>query len=276
MKKTFKTLALLTLGVVMLMTACDRDNGTDNPSGGTTPMPLDKTLTFMVDGVNFKMVLVEAGTFTMGANEGDTEAYDKELPRHEVSLTQDYYIAETEVTQELYTAVMGSNPSYFTEGSNLPVERVSHNDAQLFCISLSSLTGRNFTLPTEAQWEYAARGGHKAPASTTLYAGSNDVDAVAWHDDISGKKTHPVAFKASNALGLYDMSGNVWEWCLDWYSDYGNGAETNPQGPASGSSRVSRGGSCFNVAKSCRVSHRNSDNPTHSDKNLGFRIVMLP
>lgn len=264
MKKTIKTLALVLLGAALLMTSCGKDDNN-----------VDETLTLTAGGVSFKMVLVKAGTFSMGANEGDADADGGEL-RHEVTLTRDYYIAQTEVTQELYMAVVGSNPSFFDADSSLPVERVSYLDALAFCESVSSLTGRTFTLPTEAQWEYAARGGHKASSTPTLYAGSDDIDEVAWYTDNSDGKSHPVASKAPNALGLYDMSGNVWEWCLDWKGGYGSGAQTDPQGPATGSHRMFRGGGWYNPARLCRVSHRDGYIPQFSNECLGFRVVMLP
>ena len=175
---------------------------------------------FTVNGVSFTMVKVDGGTFTMGATpEQGSDAYGDQKPAHQVKLS-DYYIGETEVTQELWQAVMGSNPSNF-KGSNLPVEEVSWND------------GQKFRLPTEAEWEYAARGGAKSRGYK--YSGSNNIGDVAWYIDNSGFKTHSVKTKSPNELGLYDMSGNVWEWCQDWYDSYGSSAQTNPTGASSGS-----------------------------------------
>ena len=166
---------------------------------------------FMVNGVSFEMVRVEGGTFHMGAtSEQKDEAWDREKPVHSVTLSS-YYIGKTEVTQALWQAVMGSNPSNF-KGSNLPVECVCWNDCQEFIQKLNSLTGRNFRLPTEAEWEFACRGGNNSRGYK--YSGSNNLGSVAWYDDNSGGQTHPVATKAPNELGIYDMSGNVWEWCL--------------------------------------------------------------
>jgi len=227
---------------------------------------------FTVGNVTFKMVWVEGGTFTMGCTpeQGD-DCWSVESPAHSVTL-DGYYIGETEVTQALWTAVMGSNPSYH-KGNNLPVEQVSWVDAQDFIKRLSQLTGCTFSLPTEAEWEYAARGGSKSRGYK--YAGSNGIDAVAWYTDNSGSSTHPLAQKAANELGLYDMSGNVWEWCSDWYGGYSSGAQRNPTGPGSGSSRVLRGGSWFNYAWYCRVSYRYRSNPADRGY-FGFRLVFRP
>ena len=229
--------------------------------------------TFTVKGVSFTMVGVKGGTFTMGAtSEQGSDAYDREKPTHQVTLS-DYMIGETEVTQELWKAVMGSNPSYFS-GMNLPVEGVSWNDCQTFITKLNQLTGKNFRLPTEAEWEYAARGGQKSRGYK--YAGSNTLSDVAWYTDNSGSKTHPVKQKQANELGLYDMTGNVWEWCQDWYGSYSSNAQTNPTGPSSGSDRVFRGGSWYYSASYCRVAYRDYDSPGYRDYNLGFRVVLLP
>ena len=227
---------------------------------------------FDVKGVQFKMVYVEGGTFMMGATvEQGSEAYDREKPAHQVTLS-DYYIGETVVTQELWMAVMGYNSSYW-QGDNLPVEQVSWDDAQAFIKKLNSIIGCTFRLPTEAEWEYAARGGKKSKGYK--YSGSNDIDEVAWYGDI-GDKTHPVKEKKANELGLYDLSGNVWEWCQNWYGGYGEESQKNPQGPSSGSDRVGRGGSWRNVARSCRVSYRTSNIPSFYINRLGFRLALTP
>ena len=194
---------------------------------------------FMVNGVSFEMVRVEGGTFRMGAtSEQEDEADDDEKLVHSVTLSS-YYIGKTEVTQALWQAVMGSNPSHF-KGADLPVEFVTWNECQEFIQKLNRLTGSNFRLPTEAEWEFACRGGNNSRGHK--YSGSNDIDNVAWYWDNSGRKTHPVATKAPNELGIYDMSGNVWEWCADWYGGYSSSAQTNPKGPYGGSGRVYRGG----------------------------------
>lgn len=225
--------------------------------------------TFTVNGVKFTMVPVEGGTFTMGVtSEQGGYAGDK---AHQVTLS-DYYIGQTEVTQALWKAVMGSNPSNFA-GDNLPVENVSWNDCQVFIQKLNQLTGKQFRLPTEAEWEYAARGGRKSRGYK--YAGGNDIGSVAWYDVNSGTGTHPVhpvAAKQANELGIYDMSGNVWEWCRDWYGDYQSSSQSDPQGPSSGSIRVNRGGSCYCNAVDCRVSYRNCLTPDILFSDLGLRL----
>lgn len=221
-----------------------------------------------VKGVEYPMVFVEEGTFKMGSD--DSEAYSWEKPVHQVTLNS-YCIGKYEVTQELWVAVMGSNPSNF-KGARRPVEQVSWDDCQEFIRKLNSLTGKNFKLPTEAQWEYAARGGKKS--SGYKYSGSNTIGDVAWYTDNSGKKTHDVGTKIPNELGLYDMAGNVWEWCSDWYGDYSSSSQTNPSGSSSGSYRVSRGG-CWNcVPGSCRLSDRSSYSPDDSFDILGFRLCL--
>ena len=228
--------------------------------------------TITIKGVQFKMVRVEGGTFQMGAtSEQGSDAYDNEYPVHSVTLS-DYYIGQTEVTQELWEAVMGDNPSYFTGDNQRPVERVSWDDCQEFIKKLNRLTGKNFRLPTEAEWEYAARGGNKSKGYK--YSGSNDADAVAWYYDNSGSKTHPVATKQSNELGLYDMSGNVWEWCQDCYGKYSSHSQSNPKGANTGSIRVLRGGSWFFKARSARVSNRFSFTPDYRNSNDGLRLVL--
>ena len=228
--------------------------------------------TFTVNGVTFNMVAVEGGTFTMGATaeQGD-DAYEDEQPAHQVTLSS-YCIGETEVTQALWEAVMGSNPSYFTGDLNRPVECVSWNNCQIFISKLNELTGKTFRLPTEAEWEYAARGGNHSQGYK--YAGSNDVYEVAWCSGSSNSKTHPVATKAPNELGLYDMSGNVWEWVQDWYGRHSSESQTNPTGPESGSVRVDRGGGWGSNASRCRVSHRSNYNPTYSTSDLGLRLAL--
>ncbi len=227
--------------------------------------------TFSVNGVSFEMVRVEGGTFTMGATaEQGSDAYFFEKPTHQVTLSS-YSIGKTEVTQELWQAVMGSNPSNF-KGSNLPVELVTWEDCQTFIRKLNALTGKNFRLPTEAEWEYAARGGDKSRGYK--YSGSNTLSNVAWYDDNSSSTTHPVATKAPNELGIYDMSGNVWEWCSDWYDHYSSSSQYNPTGANSGSGRVFRGGSWIINARYCRVSYRDSDLPTFRGYVLGLRLAL--
>jgi len=217
------------------------------------------------------LVFVEGGTFTMGAtSEQGSEVWDDEKPAHKVTVS-DFYIGKHEVTQAQWKAVMGSNPSHF-KGDNLPVDSVSWDDCREFIRKLNERTGLRFRLPTEAEWEYAARGGNQS--RRYKYSGSDDLGSVAWYGGNSGNKTHPVGQKRANELGLYDMSGNVGEWCLDWKRDYSSFSQTNPMGPVSGAYRVRRGGSWYGYARRCRVSDRGVCPPTLRLSTLGLRLVL--
>ena len=222
-------------------------------------------------GISIDMVRVEAGTFTMGATAEMKNTEDSEKPTHRVTLTNDYYIGKYEVTQALWQAVMGDDPSYF-KGDNLPVEAVTWDDCQEFIGKLNRITGKTFRLPTEAEWEYAARGGNKSRGYQ--YSGSNNLLDVAWFWDNSGHKLHAVGTKQPNELGIYDMSGNVWEWCQDWYETYSSSSQVNPTGANSGSCRVVRGVSWYNNARNCRLSLRGSNTPDFRSSNLGLRLVL--
>ncbi len=223
-----------------------------------------------VGNASYRMINVYGGTFTMGATSEMTDPADKEKPTHQVTLSS-YYIGETEVTQALWKAVMGYNPSEF-KGDNLPVECVSWDDCQEFIRKLNAATGRRFRLPTEAEWEFAARGGNQS--RRTQYSGSSNIDDVAWYDGNSGNSTHPVKTKRPNELGLYDMSGNVYEWCEDWYGSYTSYSQTNTTGPNSGSYRVFRGGSWGIFAYYCRSSRRGNRTPGDRFNRLGFRLAL--
>ncbi|MCI7700579.1 MAG: SUMF1/EgtB/PvdO family nonheme iron enzyme [Candidatus Onthomorpha sp.] len=232
--------------------------------------------TFTVKGVEFKMIKVEGGTFSMGAtSEQSSDAHDNEKPVHSVTLS-DYYMGETEVTQELWEAVMGSNPSKFKGNNQRPVESVSRNDCQEFIRKLNQLTGKKFRLPTEAEWEYAARGGKYSKDYVYKYSGSNNPDEVAWYDSNSGNKTHPVKTKKANKLGLYDMSGNVWEDCNDRYDVdyYQSSPQTNPKGPAKGEYCVSRGGSWSRSVMDARVSCRCYGDLDSRSLYVGLRLAL--
>ena len=211
------------------------------------------------------MVYVSGGTFIMGGDDSSDQ-----MPTHSVTLSS-YYICKYEVTQALWRAVMGSNPSNF-KGNNLPVENVSWYDCQTFIKRLNSYTGRDFRLPTEAEWEFAARGGNYS--RHYKYSGSNNLDDVAWYIDNSNKRPHPVGTKQPNELGLYDMSGNVGEWCSDWDGSYSSYSQTNPTGPNSGSFRVHRGGFWRYNARYCRTPERNSKTPDYCVNYLGLRLVL--
>ncbi len=223
-----------------------------------------------LDDIMRNMVYVEGGTFTMGATSEQQNPYDDEKPTHRVSLSS-FYIGKYEVTQALWKAVMGSNPSRF-EGDNLPVENVSWNDCQTFLRKLNAMTGKNFRLPTEAEWEFAARGGNRSRGYQ--YSGSNVLSHVAWYDDNSGSKTHNVGTKAPNELGIYDMSGNVREWCQDWKGSYSSSAQTNPKDPSSGSYRVIRCGGWGSSARFCRVAFRGYDSPDGRSFYVGLRLAL--
>ena len=219
------------------------------------------------------MVSVEGGTYTMGATaEQGSDAEADEKPAHKVTLSS-FFIGKYEVTQEEWETVMGSNPSN-SKGAKRPVECVSWDDCQEFIRKLNALTGKQFRLPTEAEWEYAARGGDRSRGYK--YSGSDNIGSVAWLYDNSGNTTHPVGQKQANELGLYDMSGNVWEWCQDRYGEnyYGSSPSQNPKGPSTGSDRVNRGGCCSNYAGYCRVSYRASVVPFFRNFNLGLRLAL--
>ena len=232
--------------------------------GNTISIPME-------NGVSIEMVKVEAGTFIMGATSEMQQPSDDEKTVHMVTLTRDYYMCKYEVTQALWQAVMGSNFSYF-KGDDLPVEQVSWNECQEFISKLNSITGRQFRLPTEAEWEYAARGGKKSCGYQ--YSGSSNVADVAWYDGNSGNQTHSVGMKQANELGIYDMSGNVYEWCQDRYGSYVSSFQTNPTGAVSGPFRVARGGSWSDKARSCRSSYRYICTPDSRDYSLGLRLVL--
>ena len=236
-------------------------------------------------GVNMKMIWVEGGDFLMGCTSeqgGDCGSNEQNVRRVTVD---GFYIGMLEVTQSQWEKVVGTSiyqqktkanySNTYGVGPDYPMYYVSWYEAMEFCRLLSNKTGRTYTLPTEAQWEYAARGGNKNEGAK--YAGSNMIDAVAWYTDNSGSSTHIVGSKRANALGIYDMSGNVWEWCKDWYaSSYVSYDTNNPVGPSSGSGRVARGGSWDSSASGCRVAYRSYNSPGGRSNTLGFRVVCLP
>ena len=241
-----------------------------------------QTETITVNGVSFTMVAVEGGTFMMGAtDEQGDDALSWDNPPHRVTLSN-YWIGQTEVTQALWQAVMGNNPSDTHINLDYPVINVSWYDCQEFIKKLNHMTGKYFRLPTEAEWEFAARGGNKSQGCK--YAGSNTIDDVAWYLVNAykvGKNSpdfgiHAVGTKAANKLGLYDMSGNVWEWCQDRYDDaYSSDDQRNPTGPASGTDRVRRGGAWSAHERCCRVSFRSNYNPDDAaDRSIGLRLAL--
>ena len=228
---------------------------------------LQSKLSFEVNGVSFNMMRVNRGSFMMGS----TEETCDERPVHEVTITKDYYIGETQVTQKLWESVMRNNPSCCI-GDDLPVETVSWEDCQDFIKKLNDITGKNFRLPTEAEWEFAARGGTKS--NGYRYSGSDKIDDVAWHCNNSEFRTHPVMTKKSNELGIYDMSGNVLEWCQDFYGFYADYKLTNPKGPDCGNCHVIRGGSVITHASHSTPSRRKPMNPVARLFDIGLRLVL--
>ena len=239
----------------------------------TTPSLTQTQKEQIIQNIMNNMIYVEGGTFMMGAtSEQGTDASDGEKPVHQVTLSS-FSIGRYEVTQEEWQAVMDSNPSEF-KGSKRPVESVSWDDCQEFIRKLNAVTGKHYRLPTEAEWEYAARGGNRSRGY--IYAGSNGLNSIAWYGGNSGHETHEVGGKQPNELGLYDMSGNVWEWCQDWYSSYSSSSQTNPTGPSSGARRVRRGGIWITAASAsfCRVSFRYWYAPGLRDNYLGFRLAL--
>lgn len=254
-------------------TSKNRKAKTERTTQSTKSKTVSGNQSFTVNGVSFTMVSVQGGAFTMGAtSEQGSDASDDEKPAHKVTVSS-FSIGQTEVTQELWQAVMGTNPSEF-KGAKRPVEKVSWDDCQEFIRKLNAKTGKNFRLPTEAEWEYAARGGSKSQGYK--YSGSNSLSDVAWYDKNSYDKgknspdygTHTVATKSPNELGIYDMSGNVWEWCQDrWYNYDGSATEYS-------SSRVVRGGSWYSFAGACRLAHRGGSLPDGRGCDLGLRLAL--
>ena len=225
-------------------------------------------------GTGIEMVLIPPGTYTMGCSASNAYSCYSDETQHQVTLTNAFYLSRTEVTQAQWVAKMGSNPSYFTGDTSRPVEQVSWNDIQPFC------TNNGLRLPTEAEWEYAYRAGtttafHGMPGYLNGTNDDNQLGTIAWFSSNSGNQTRPVAGKAANGFGLYDMSGNVWEWCQDWYGTYASGAQTNPTGPGGGSYRVLRGGSWDTYSSLCRASYR-FNSPDYRYSSFGFRVARTP
>jgi len=253
--------AIVLLSIVGLQTL--------NSENYNKEIPMTTTVETFID-IDIPMVYVEGGVFVMGCTTEQGDAcLDEEKPAHQVTVGS-FYIGKYVVTQELWNTVMDNNPSYF-KGEDLPVESVNWYDVQEFIQKLNILTGKQYRLPTEAEWEYACRGG----IYTAHYksSGGNTANDVAWYSENSDGTTHPVGTKPPNELGLYDMNGNVYEWCRDWYDVYDSDEQTNPQGPSSGSERVFRGGSWDCTLKCVRVSRRNHHTPDHHASNRGLRLA---
>jgi formylglycine-generating enzyme required for sulfatase activity len=246
------------------------------PSPSPSPRPQPSASSEYLDldcgsGVTMRLKLIPAGPFTMGSPTSESGRGNDET-QHSVTISQPFYMGVYEVTQAQWQAVMGSNPSHFTGDLNRPVEQVSWNDCQAFCQKVSAKTGKTVRLPTEAEWEYACRAG-----STGRYSFGDSDSALgnyAWYYDNSGNTTHPVGQKQPNAWGLYDMHGNVWEWCQDWYGPYSSGSVTDPSGPGSGEYRVLRGGSWYYIPPFCRAAVRRRLTPDNRWNNSGVRVVV--
>ena len=272
------TLAMLSL---IILSSCNE------PIDGDEPQPNEKfeTLNIEVKGVTFKMAPVEGGTFVMGAQNTnpsganyDAEATENETPAHNVTLSN-YYIGEHEVSQALWLAVMESWPytppsSVGGQGTNHPAYYVNYDDCMAFIKKLNELTGYQFSLPTEAQWEYAAKGGKKS--NQFKYSGGNTADQVAWFRENCLTACNASGSKQANELGVYDMSGNVNEWCSDYYAVYSSESSTNPKGPSTGETRVVRGGSKMDIQSSLRCTHRKNFQPSTRNDFTGFRLVLIP
>lgn len=256
-------------GVTYVLTLM-RPNIQANHQQEQAPVSTNAVKIRIKDDISIEMVKVEAGSFVMGAIAGD-EMFEEEKPAHKVTLEYDYYIGKYEVTQALWKAVMGDNPSNF-KGDRLPVENVSWEDCQIFIRKLNKMTKKHFALPTEAQWEFAARGGNYSKGY--LYSGSDVPFNVAWYKDNAMNMTQPVGTKRPNELGIYDMSGNVLEWCQDQWDKYSEESQINPLGPMHGDFRVVRGGGWANEMKFCRSSYRGNWAPNKRHKLVGFRLKM--
>ncbi|MGM9868271.1 MAG: SUMF1/EgtB/PvdO family nonheme iron enzyme [Sodaliphilus sp.] len=267
--------------IIFFSTRSSGGSETTEDTAEVVTSPTDIGTLYTIGDVAFEMVNVEGGTFTMGATaEQGSDAEDDEKPAHQVTLSS-YMIGKTEVTQALWEAVMGKSVSQIASengwetygvGSNYPMYDISWDDCQTFIRKLNALTGKNFRLPTEAEWEFAARGGNNSRGYK--YSGSNTLSNVAWYDDTSDGTTHPVGSKSPNELGIYDMSGNVWEWCSDWFGDYSSSSQSNPTGPNGGSIRVDRGGGWNGNAGGCRVSFRYGSTPSRRNYYHGLRLAL--
>jgi formylglycine-generating enzyme required for sulfatase activity len=256
--------------------------GVADPNSATTTVSVTADMTVTANferdevEVDIEMVFVQGGTFFMGCTpEQGTACLPDESPAHEVTLSS-FFIGKYPVTQVQWFAVMSNNPSSHRGDLSRPVEHVSWYDVHTFITALNSLTGRTYRLPTEAEWEFAARGGTNT--RWHIYSGSDDINEVAWYNFNSSSRTHPVGTKAPNELGIYDMSGNVREWVWDWFGSYTAEAKTNPNptGPFSGSPRVIRGGSWDGGARDCRVSYRSNGTPDFRNSGIGFRLALSP
>ena len=271
MKKVL--LSILLLSVVLSMNAQNSSvalsQGGQESKANSTPKQLPPALQELIEN----MVYVEGGTFTMGDKSLlNEDQLGREKPEHQVTLSP-FFICRYEVTQEVWEAVMGNSFSP-VKGAKLPVNNICWDECQEFVVKLIFMTGINFRLPTEAEWEFAARGGNKS--LHTKYSGSNTIDDVAWYQYNSGNRLHPVGKKSPNELGLYDMTGNVSEWCYDYYGRYDSSAQTNPKGVSNSAENVVRGGSIAQIPMGCHVTYRLGIIPAQRSTTLGFRLAATP
>lgn len=272
--RTLATTVVLSSLVLNVVVAEPAKAGAENPAAAKGLPPANRT----IPDLNLELIWIEPGSFTMGSPTEEPERNKAEGPRMNVTLTKGFWLGKTEVTQQQYELVHGTNPSHFVEaGTNAPVERVSWNDAVAWCAKLTERersagrlpAGFVYTLPTEAEWEYAHRSG-----TTGSYP--REPATAAWYEQNSGGTTHEVALKQPNAWGLYDMGGNVLEWCYDWFGDYRGGAVTDPKGPATGYFRMARGGSWRMSAIVGRSAARAGGSADRRDYTLGFRLALCP
>ncbi|MDB4663166.1 formylglycine-generating enzyme family protein [bacterium] len=273
----------LAILVSMMLAGCGEETSvaptpTEEPSKEVSVAPTTTEEPITIPGLNLEMMPIPAGTFLMGSP-NDEEGRDNDEGLHTVTITKPFWLGKTEVTQALWKAVMGNNPSRFM-GDDLPVEKVSWTDAVAFCEKLNEMkrdtlpAGYHYTLPMEAQWEYACRAGTITQFSYGNDTGYSQLGSYVWCGDNSSSGTHPVGEKLPNDWGLYDMHGNVWEWCLDWYGEYPGGSITDPQDPQSGTYRVLRGGGWGSHARFCRSALRNGYGPGDTSRDLGFRVAL--
>jgi formylglycine-generating enzyme required for sulfatase activity len=267
---------VLLLGIIGINSLSNNNstvgNATNRPANSASNKPAAKTSTTPAfkNSIGMEFVLIPSGTFMMGSPTSEKDRDDDET-QHQVTISKSFYLGKYEVTQAEWEKVMGSNPSYFKGCPRCPVENVSWEDVQDFIRKLNTKGEGRYRLPTEAEWEYAARAG-----STARYSygdGEGSLGNYAWYSANSGSKTHEVGTKQPNEWGLYDMHGNVWEWCGDWYGAYSSSAQIDPTGATSGSYRVIRGGSWNYVAVNLRSANRYSNSPSFRSYNLGFRVV---
>jgi formylglycine-generating enzyme required for sulfatase activity len=256
--------------MLLLLTAIGCNSATAPTPAALAPAAVTQTPadpTPYINSIGMTFNPVNPGEFIMGSP-ADEPGHDADETQHKVRLTKPFLLSVYQVTQAEFTAVMGSNPSYF-RGDDLPVESISWDEAVAFCKKLSELEGKTYRLPTEAEWEFACRAGATGP-----YAGDGNLDDIGWYLGNAGSETHPVGSLQPNAWGFYDMQGNVWEWCADWYGPYAAGDATDPTGPASGTTRVLRGGSLDYGPEFARAAFRNWYTPETKLYYIGFRVVL--